>query len=127
MKPKKLTRKQFIELAKKGPVQIEENLSYVVVKVNSDNIKMNDLFKSQLIDENKYDKTYIGFFAYNTEQKPYSMENLAIYGDPNKYVTKHLRFSLEDAVMDDLRRREIGLLKRHHEYQLSIVGGEQVE
>lgn len=125
MKPKKLTRKQFVELAKKGPVKINDNLNYVAVKVNSDNIEMNDLFKGQLIEEGKYDKTYIGFFVCDSEkEKPYSMQNLPIYGSPDRYVTKHLAWSFEDAVMDDLRRRETRILSRHHEYQLSVAGGE---
>lgn len=125
MKPRKLTRRQFVELAKQGPVliqgpeMIDKNVCYIAVKVNSDNIKMSEMFKQQLIREDKYDKTYIGFLIWESEsEKPYPMRNLPIYGDPDKYVTKHLCNSFEEAVMRDLRSREISLLKRRYEYEL---------
>lgn len=114
----KLTRKQFIELASKEPVEIDEGINYVVVKVNSENISMSDKLKEQLIDENKYDNTYIGFTTFQTS-KPYGMENLPIYGKSDKYETKYFKRSLTETITDNLKDRNLRLLNRHHEFKLN--------
>lgn len=120
---KKLTRKQFINLVEKGPVEVGNDLYYVVVRVNDENIEMNEFFKKQMIEENKYNNTYIGFLT-SQKSKPYNMVYLPIYGRSDKYETKHFTWNFEDAVMADLRRRCTGLLNRHYEHQINIAGGE---
>lgn len=103
---KKLTRKQFEELAKEGPVQIDVNLFYVVVKLNEEQINMTEAFKKQLIDEGKYDNSYVGFMT-NETKAPYHMNNLPIFGDRNKYVTKFFVRTQDEAVNHDLRQRSL--------------------
>lgn len=109
---KKLTRKQFIEKAANGSIKIDDNLNYLVVKMNSDNIKMNEMFKRQLVEEGLYDNSYVGMLIYDYERAPYSMKNLPVYGRSDKYETKHLKVSFEDAVMADLTKRGLKLLDR---------------
>lgn len=112
---KKLTKKQFVELAKKGPIQIDENIFYVVVKMNEEQVNMNETFKKQLIEEGKYDNSYVGFMTNETEA-PYHMNNLPIFGDQNKYVTKFFVKTQDDAINHDLRQRSLGILNRHFEF-----------
>lgn len=111
----KLTRKQFIELASKEKMKVDELIHYVVIKVNSENIKMTDSFKKQLIEEGKYDNTYIGLLTPETS-KPYSMDYLPIYGSTEKFITKHFVNSIDEAIMVDLKDRGLRLLKRYNEY-----------
>lgn len=118
----KLTKKQFAELAKKTPVKIDNNLYYVVVKVNSQNIMMNEKLKNQLASENKYNNSYIGFLT-NEPNVPHLMNRLPIYGESDKYETKHFKSNMDEAISVDLKERGLGLLKRHHELQLKLKGG----
>lgn len=114
----KLTSKEFVELVGKSPVAIDKRVNYVAVKVNSENIAMSDKLKDQLVKENKYDNTYIGFMTSEVTA-PYSMDNLPIYGRSDIYETKHFSRDFAEAVMTDLRQRSMGILNRHHEYQVS--------
>lgn len=114
---KKLTKKQFIELVKNGPVQINEDTFYAVVKMNDEQIKMSEMFKEQLIKEGKYDNSYVGILASKNEIQ-YGMEWLPIYGSSTSYVTKHLVNSFEEAVMKDLASRNRNLLNRHFEFNI---------
>lgn len=112
---KKLTKKQFFELVKMGPVQIDEQTFYVLVKMNEEQVEMSELLKKQLIEEGKYDETYVGILTSENKQ-PYSQDYLPIFGDSKKYVTKFLVRSPEDAVNFDLGKRSLGVIKRHFEF-----------
>jgi len=115
---RKLTRKQFVELAKKGAVEISDDFKYVAVRLNETNINMNDKFKEQLKNQGLYNDSYIGFLT-SDEKAPYSMEWLPIYGGSKGYITKHFTSSLEDAVMDDLKDKSLNLLNRQYDYELN--------
>lgn len=113
---KKMTRKQFIELVKQGAVQIDSDTYYTVVKLNDTEIEMSEMFKEQLEKEGLYDRTYVGIMT-NKPEPPHSMMWLPIYGDPKRYVTKHLKWNFEDAAMVDLQRRSTNIINRYYEYQ----------
>lgn len=115
----KLTRNDFIEKVRENPVAVDYRTDYVVVKANSENIAMSEKFKEQLVDEGKYDNTYISFFT-NEGDAPYSMDNLPIYGRSDKYETKHFSSSVEQAVMVDLKSKGMDLLNRYNEHQASL-------
>ena len=112
---KKLTRIQFVEEAKKGAIKIADNLSYVTVKMNSNDVKMNETFKKQLIDEGLYDNSFVGILVNDHEKAPFSMENFPVYGRADKYETKHLKREFKDAVTANLRERGLQLLDREFE------------
>lgn len=112
---KKLTRKQFIEKATEGPIKINDNLNYLAVKMNSSEIEMSEQFKRQLINESLYNNSFVGILINDNEKVPFSMEKLPIYGRSDKFETKHLKRSFEDAIMTDLRGRELKLLDRELE------------
>lgn len=106
---KKMTKKEFTQLAKEGPVKIDEDLNYVVVKVDDDNLDLSPALRKQLVEENKYDNTFIGFITHE-KSKPYGTANLPVYGRSDKYETKHFNRDLEKAVSADIR--EFKLLDR---------------
>lgn len=111
----KMTRKLFIEEAKKGRIQLDEDTWYYADKVNLENFDLSDMLVKQLKEEGLYDNSYVGVVVWN-ENKP-GMQNLPIYGDPkngeiNKYVTKHLYRNFDDCVMKDLHDRGFSLLPR---------------
>ncbi|HHT97142.1 MAG TPA: hypothetical protein GXZ90_04525 [Clostridiales bacterium] len=106
---KKMTKKEFTQLAKEGPIKIDEHSNYVIVKVNDDNLDLLPKLRSQLVKENKYDNTYIGFITHE-KNKPYGTINLPVYGRSDKYETKHFNKDFEKAVSADIR--EFKLLER---------------
>lgn len=112
---KKLTRKQFIELVKQGPVQVDKDTYYNVIKLNEENVIMSEMFKEQLKREGLYNRTYVGILT-SQPYGPYDMVWLPIYGNVHKYETKHFKYNFEDAAMDDLSRRSTNLLNRHFEW-----------
>lgn len=97
-----MNKKDLMRIAKEGPVKIDTFCEYVVVKVNEENIKLTDKFKSQLIEENKYDETYIGFIT-SEKNKPYAMSNLPIYGRTDKYETKHINRDINKVISKDIK------------------------
>lgn len=106
-------RKQFIEAVYEGPVQIDDNLYYRIVKLNENEVNMSDQFKEQLKKEGLYNNSYVSVLSYTHEKdNPAKMEDLPIYGSPTRYVTKHLTYNKEDAIKKDLAERSRGLLKR---------------
>lgn len=104
-----MIKKEFIQLAKEGPIKIDEHSNYVIVKVNDDNLDLTPALRSLLVKEDKYDKTYIGFITHE-KNKPYGTINLPIYGRFDKYETKHLNKDFEKAVSADIC--EFKLLER---------------
>ena len=114
----KYTKKTFInEIKENGFVKIEEDLFYVCLPCNTENFELSDLFEKQITSEGKYGY-YVSALVYTREQKPYSQQNLPIYGDPNKYVTKWLFRNIEDVVTHDIKDRKV--LKRANEYKSSL-------
>ena len=108
---KLLTEGIFINKASRGPVEIDNSLFYVVIKVNSTNFNLNKALKSQLEKERKYDETYVGFIT-RERTIPYSVENLSVYGDSKQYVTKHFNQGLVGVIIDDLKDKDLNLLER---------------
>lgn len=111
----KMTRKLFIEEAREGRVQIDEDTWYFAAKVNLENFDMNEMLVDQLKREGLYDNSYVSAVLWS-ENKP-GMSNLPVYGDPkygsiDKYVTKHLYRNFEDCVMKDLQDRSYRILPR---------------
>lgn len=108
---KEISRKEFIQLAKQGPVLIDQNNKFQVVKINDQEVQMNDMFKAQLIEEGLYDNSYVGVIVDESMGK-ITMEYLPVYGRSDRYVTKHLVATQEKAITASLREKAIGLLKR---------------
>lgn len=104
-------KKEFIDLAKKGPVAIGDYY-YSVQKLNDVNFDMSDKFKSQLVNEGLYDNSYVGIIT-SEPKGPFSMEWLPIFGDRNSYVTKHFKLTPDKAINADLRDKGKGLLDRY--------------
>lgn len=104
-------KKEFVELAKKGPVSIG-NFYYSVQKLNDVNFEMTDKFKNQLIYEGLYDNSYIGIITPDPKG-PFSMEWLPIFGNSNSYVTKHFKLTPDKAINADLRDKGMELLDRY--------------
>lgn len=115
---KKLTRGSFIkQVLNEGSINIDNDGKYifVVTRINNENFKdVTPKLQQQLEDEGKYN-SWIGFITYN-EEGPYSTNMLPIFGDPNKYVTKWFTNTPEESIDQNLRDRQIGLLKRANEY-----------
>ena len=56
--------------------------------------------------EGLYNDSYVGILSYTRDKdNPAEMRDLPIYGDPNKYVTKHLINDKEEAIKKDLNER----------------------
>ena len=119
---KNVTRKQFKDVVlKDGHVKIDDNLYYIVARVNEDNFKsFPQKLKEQLVEENKYGN-WVGVFGNSVNEKLEAMQ-LPIYGDPNRFVTKWFVSSPEKAIDNDLKDRGMGLLKRYNEYLRSQLG-----
>jgi len=89
-------------------------LNYVVTKINDNNFRdINPTLKKQLEDEGKYN-SWIGFIT--SEQAPYSIQCLPIYGSATRYITKWFTNTAEQAIDQDLRDKQMGLLQRANKY-----------
>ena len=106
-----MKKQEFIELAMTGIVELENDLFYKVVLADDSNIEMSDKLKDQLISENKYGKTYIGVITWNADSKV-SSGSLPIYGNANSFVTKFFVADKKQAILNDLKDRQMELLKR---------------
>lgn len=117
---KKLSRAEFIDtVLSKGYIALDNKqytLYYVVTEVNDTNFDdMSTKLRDQLETEGLYDNSYIGFLSYSSNP-PYTVQMLPIYGNPNKYVTRWFTDSAKQAIEQDLKDRQIGLLSRANKY-----------
>jgi hypothetical protein len=100
-----------------GYIQLDSDgkYFYIVTEINDQNF--NDIspkLKEQLENEGKYG-SYIGFV--DSKNTPlYSVQMLPIYGNSQSYVTKWFTDTAEEAIDNDLRSRQMALLKRANEY-----------
>lgn len=91
------------------PVDEEGELKYVICRVTRDNfVDLPESFIKQLKEEGKYG-WYTSFF---TRANEYSIDNLAVYGDKDRWVTKWLKDNAEDIVQSDLRDKWMNLYNR---------------
>jgi hypothetical protein len=102
------------KVLREGYIPIDDgNLFYVVARINITNFKdMGESLIKQLEYEDKYDN-YIGFLS-RTANPPYTVQMLPIYGSSLKYITKWFRKDAEECIKDDLRSKQMCLLKRAH-------------
>jgi len=101
---------EFTSKAKENPVELKDDLYYVVVKVDKENVKMSEKFLKQLENENKYGM-YVGIVT-TKQSGPFEMDEFPIYGRTDKYELKHLKSTKEEAIKKDLRDKGLGLLSR---------------
>ena len=103
---KKITRGKLIEMVLEGPVFIRQDwgrdLFFSVHKVNSENFDLSPMLTEQLKNEGKYDTTYIAIVNEN-QVGPHGMDILPIYGNSDKYVTKHFVSTPKEAAADAIR------------------------
>jgi hypothetical protein len=114
----KLTKKTFTQIVIDNgsiPIDKDGDLTFVVAQINEENFRdINSLFKEQLEAEGKYN-SWISFIT--SEQAPYSISSLPIYGSAEKYVTKWFRDTPEKTIERDLNDKWMGLLKRANAYR----------
>lgn len=102
----KITRGKLIEMVLEGPVFIRQDwnrdLFFSVHKVNSENFDLSPMLTDQLKKEGKYNTTYIAIVS-DKKVGPYGMDVLPIYGNSDKYVTKHFVSTPKEAAADTIR------------------------
>ena len=102
----KITRGKLIEMVLEGPVFIRQDynrdLFFSVHKVNSENFDLSPILTEQLKKEGKYDTTYIAI-VNDKQFGPHGMDILPIYGNSDKYVTKHFVSTPKEAAADTIR------------------------
>lgn len=104
----KITRGKLIEMVIEGPVFIRQcpysnrDLFFSVHKVNSENFDLSPMLTEQLKKEGKYDTTYIAI-VNDKQFGPHGMDILPIYGNSDKYVTKHFVSTPKEAAADAIR------------------------
>lgn len=106
-----MEKQEFIKRALNGGVELENDLFYKVVATNGNEIELTEKLEQQLKDESRFNGTFISGIVFNKDQKIDSM-SLPIYGRNDKYVTSHFSRSKEQAVLNDLKDRQMELLKR---------------
>ena len=103
---KKITRGKLIEMVLEGPVFIRQSwnrdLFFSVHKVNSENFDLSPMLIDQLKREGKYDTTYIAILS-DKQFGPHGMDVLPIYGNSDKFVTKHFVSTPKEAAADTIR------------------------
>ncbi len=103
--------KIIIYIRKNNFVPLEDNKYYFIVRLNDENIKMTDKFKSQLEQEDIYNEYYASGIAFNNEL-PISMDNLPIFGNSNKYDTSWFKSTPKDCLNSDLKDKQLNLSNR---------------
>lgn len=102
----KITRGKLIEMVLGGPVLISRDgnidLFVSVHKVNSENFDLSPMLTEQLKKEGKYNTTYIAIVS-DKKVGPYGMNVLPIYGNSDKYITKHFVSTPKEATADTIR------------------------
>ena len=110
---RKITRGKLIEMVLEGPVFIRQcpysnrDLFFSVHKVNSENFDLSPMLIDQLKKEGKYNTTYIAIISDKQfgphEMGPHGMDVLPIYGNSDKFVTKHFVSTPKEAAADTIR------------------------
>ena len=98
----------------KIPIDQDGYVKYTVVKLTKENLDMDVEFEHQLRSEGKY-----GWYTSCTchGDGPITMKNLAIFGDPNRWVTKWMYSDREEAIKKDLVDKNFRIYARIVEYQ----------
>jgi hypothetical protein len=112
-----MNRKSFKDFVLKNhciTIDKDGEYTFVVTQINDKNFRdIDPLFQQQLKDEGKYN-LWIGFIT--SEQAPYSIQCLPIYGSATRYITKWFTNTAEQAIDQCLKDREIKLLQRANNY-----------
>lgn len=105
------------EIKHHGFVKIDDGtLSIVTRKLNKDNFKMTEKFETQIKDE-RIDDTFITFISSKTGGQ-FNQDELPIYGNPDKYVTKFLGSqSIEESIMRFIQSTNSTVAKRIKQYK----------
>ena len=96
------------------PIDEDGHVEFTVIQITKENIVgMDSGFESQLRSEGKYG-WYMTCTAYPGHD--ITMQNLAIFGDPNRWVTKWMYYSKEDAVKQAVTDKYFNVYHRIVEY-----------
>lgn len=92
------------------PIDADGAVDFAVIQITKENIvDMDSVFENQLKSEGKYG-WYMTCYAYPGYD--IKMQNLAIFGDPNRWVTKWMYNSKEDAVKQAVTDKEFDIYHR---------------
>lgn len=121
---KSLTKNEFINQVLKDKYVILErdgSKKFVLVQVNENNFK--DLETTGLLDQLKEEgkiNWWYGFNVPSSENPPYNFEWLPVYGNSNKWETKWLCSSPEQAIESAIKYYGLELIRDANKYIDSI-------
>lgn len=114
---KKYTKKSIIEeVIKKGFVLLDDgDLKLTVVKMNTEECEMPEKLEAQLKEEGLYNNSYAAAII-PVDLEKCSIDYLPIYGNSEKYITRHLLRDKESAIEILTNDTYAHITKRANEY-----------